>query len=932
MTTNVETSAEWTFVFTDIEESTKQGLNLSPAEYARVVEEHKARLQACFAQFGGDVEKNPGDGFFVAFPNVSNALACAVAIQQDLRGDTSAPIQAEIGGRAWTIQVRIGVYKAAGEVRRQADGGFTDTEVNLANRFASCGIGGQILINAAAYRAIARRELPYQWQAWDNRYIRDFDGPQILHELLWDETSRDMKAPLWAPNWLLRETNVFVGRKAYLDNIEQWLKGDRPLLVLHGEGGVGKTRLVSQAVRKVGSGFEGRIYGVALDQEFSGDPSSVTALQLAARIGERLDAPQDVLSSETPDALARYMRKRFGRETCWLILDNFESVHNEQTLELIGDLLYNVPNLRCMVTCRVMVELVGETIGVHVQGMATPHDTTDALDTLDSVRLFHTRANQYDPHPDLSDTPSLIRILNATEGNSLAIELIAAHCKNPRLTLKDIADGLEASRLKWLRPTKDSVRYGASRHKSLEACIDWSYQLLPPNEQELYPRLSVFPADFDPQSAETIAEIPTNILDHWIMFHLVQVEDRSKRCVLQPVLREFAALHLNEEQEELLHARFAVYYSAVANQNDNINNTMQRSAINAELRNLHTATAYLCTHVSQPDEAAENLYNLGNALLNTHFGIYQENVQQAIACFEALVRASSENGFPLQWAVAQDKLGEAYMNLPTGSRGANLQQAIKCYEAALRVTAEVDSPEWWAVIQNNLGRAYLNLPTGDKETNLLRAVRCFEAALRVRTEADFPQDWAQTQCDLGMAYSDLPAGDRTAYLQQAIACYTAVMRVHTENSAPYWWSLVQNNLGCAYAALPSDGGEQHLLYAIACFEAALHYITEADFPHAWANTQSNLGKAYYNLLTGDQVAHLQHAIDCYTAALRIFTDADFPQNWAGTQHSLALAYAELGDKINARQSMQNAAQGYYVVGLEQDAQKAEAMLQRTDWP
>ena len=304
-------------------------------------------------------------------------------------------------GAGLDVQVRIGVYKAAGEVHRQPNGAFTDTEVNLANRFASCGTGGQILVNAAAYSAIARHELPYQWQVWDNRYVRDFDGPQTLHELLWDETSREIKAPLWAPDWLLRETNEFVGRKPYLDNIKEWLQSDRPLLVLHGEGGVGKTRLVSQAVREFGSRFEGRIYGVALDREFSGDPAGVTALQLASRIGESLDAPQDVLSSETTDALSRYMSKRFGRETCWLILDNFESVHNEQTLELIGDLLYAVPNLRCVVTCRILVELVGETIGVHVQGMTTPHDTTDALDTLDSAKLFRTRANQYYSQPDL---------------------------------------------------------------------------------------------------------------------------------------------------------------------------------------------------------------------------------------------------------------------------------------------------------------------------------------------------------------------------------------------------------------------------------------------------------------------------------------------------------------------------------------------------
>src|SRR5262249_17936400 len=58
--------------------------------------------------------------------------------------------------------------------------------------------------------------------------------------------------------------------------------------------------------------------------------------------------------------------------------------------------------------------------------------------------------------------------------------------------------------------------------------------------------------------------------------------------------------------------------------------------------------------------------------------------------------------------------GNAYRGLPTGDRGQNLQRAIACYEAALRVYTQADFPQDWAMTQNNLGTAYSQMPTRDR--------------------------------------------------------------------------------------------------------------------------------------------------------------------------------------------------------------------------
>ncbi len=87
--------------------------------------------------------------------------------------------------------------------------------------------------------------------------------------------------------------------------------------------------------------------------------------------------------------------------------------------------------------------------------------------------------------------------------------------------------------------------------------------------------------------------------------------------------------------------------------------------------------------------------------------------------------------------MTQNNLGNAWSDLPSGNRDENLRQAIACYEAALRVRTETDFPQDWATTQNNLGNAWSNLPSGNRDANLRQAIACYEAALRVSTETTF---------------------------------------------------------------------------------------------------------------------------------------------------------------------------------------------------
>ena len=194
------------------------------------------------------------------------------------------------------------------------------------------------------------------------------------------------------------------------------------------------------------------------------------------------------------------------------------------------------------------------------------------------------------------------------------------------------------------------------------------------------------------------------------MFHLVQVEAMSKRCILQPILREFGFKHLTPYNKNAVRLRFAGYYACLAEENQDLNDAIQRIVLRTELHNLHSAAEYMCVLEIELTATSRCLINLGVRLQNLPVGVRLENLQQAIACYKGAMRVYTEADFPYEWAATQINLGAAYTELPSGNRGSNLQQAMPYYTAALRVYTEADFPHEWAAIQVNLGANSFGYP------------------------------------------------------------------------------------------------------------------------------------------------------------------------------------------------------------------------------
>ena len=217
-----------TIMFTDLVASTALGDLLGDDRGQALRRAHDRILRRQFERFGGRVVKGRGDGFMVVFPSARRGVQCAVEVQRAI-----ATQQAE--GRYLELQVRIGLH--TGEpVEEQGD--LFGSDVNLAARIEAEAGGGQVLVSELT-RLLARRSPGLRFVAVGERTLKGFAEPVPLYEVCW-ATERPARPPLTS----------FVGRQEEVTQLRRCLeaaiRGQGGLVLVAGEPGVGKTRLVSE--------------------------------------------------------------------------------------------------------------------------------------------------------------------------------------------------------------------------------------------------------------------------------------------------------------------------------------------------------------------------------------------------------------------------------------------------------------------------------------------------------------------------------------------------------------------------------------------------------------------------------------------------------------------------------------------------------------
>jgi non-specific serine/threonine protein kinase len=285
-----------------------------------------------------------------------------------------------------------------------------------------------------------------------------------------------------------------VGRERELATLQAMLdESDVRLITLTGPGGVGKTRLAIQAAAAATPSFSGGAGFVSL--------ASVRSPNLVLpTIAAGLDIRRAALAGQS---FGERLRRRLGGRPALLVLDNFEQVIT--AAPLIVELLTDYPTLKLLVTSRASLHVTGECeFAVSPLPLPDPFRAIDDLDHLrqnEAVHLFCQRVRAVRADFELSpgNAPTIVEICHRLDGLPLAIELAAAR-------MRVLSPAALLARLDRRLPLlTDGPQDHPARLQTMHNAIAWSNDLLTPEEQALFRRLTVFADNFTLEAAEAVA-------------------------------------------------------------------------------------------------------------------------------------------------------------------------------------------------------------------------------------------------------------------------------------------------------------------------------------------------------------------------------------------------------------------------------------------
>jgi predicted ATPase/DNA-binding CsgD family transcriptional regulator len=351
------------------------------------------------------------------------------------------------------------------------------------------------------------------------------------------------------------ELTSFVGRRRELKEVKRVLSAAR-LVTLTGTGGVGKTRLVLRAAADVRRAFTDGVWLVELAE--LRDPHLLPST-VATALGLRD-------SADPAAGLTEFLADR----QLLLVLDNCEHVVGE-CAALVTKLLATSGQVRVLATSRQVLRAEGEHI-LHVEPMAVLHGPGSGTRQSDAVTLFVERATAVMSGCGLTprDTATVARICERLEGVPLALELAAVRLRV--LSVDQLLRRLD-DRFALLTAGPRGVQ---ARQRTLEATIDWSYELCSPVEQRLWAQLSVFPGGFDLDAAEYVChvgdvpdtgmlDVLTGLMDKSVLFRKDGTFGWQAHYRMLETVREYATGKLAEQGgEQDVRARQVEYYVTLA--------------------------------------------------------------------------------------------------------------------------------------------------------------------------------------------------------------------------------------------------------------------------------------------------------------------------------------------------------------------------------
>jgi len=511
-----------TFLFTDVEDSTVLWAADADAMSASL-RVHDQIMREVVGAHGGYVFTTAGDAFRVAFDRASDGVSCASTAQVALA-------EAEWPGPV--LGVRMGLHLGEAEERH---GDYFGPVVNTAARVAAASHGGQVLVTGALLSAV-------RGEANDLgvHRLRDVADPVHLFQI-GDGQFPPLRVVPETLSTLPIPPTPLLGREDEIRQVRTMLLDSR-LVTVTGVGGSGKTRLAIEIAEQELPTLEHGAYFADLAR-VSDDDGVVAAVVDAVRL--RLGGGGDPLGQ---------LLDHLVDKQAMVVLDNCEHVI-DACAEFAEAALAHPGDWRLLATSREHLDVAGE----HV--VQIPSLSSDGA----AVRLFVERATAVNPGFVVDETNRgvIAELCDRLDGMPLAIELAAARTRvmSPGDMLARIND-----RFRVLSGGRKRTR---ERRRTLEATLDWSYDLLDEDEQGLLRTVGVFVGPFDASAAAAVGglavEDAVDVLESLVTKSLVVAATVRGTVVfrLLETVRAYAQEHLRRDGElEAVRDRHLEYHGA----------------------------------------------------------------------------------------------------------------------------------------------------------------------------------------------------------------------------------------------------------------------------------------------------------------------------------------------------------------------------------
>ncbi len=556
-----------TFLFTDVEGSTRSQQQdavawvSNHALHDRIVEE-KVRAN------NGDPFKNTGDGYQAAFVTAPEALKAVLDMQRAL-GSTDWQ-------GSFPIRVRTALHTGEAE-HSQSD--YLGDDLHRAARLMDAGHGGQVLLSLVTSELV--REAMRRDPGLAGVELREL-GVYALRDLERPERIFQVVAPGLQTNFptlrcekafftnLPTDLGLFIGRDEELKRLRDELSRTR-LLTITGAGGVGKTRMALSLAREVSPDFKDGVARIELGPLSDPDLLEQTVASVFS-VGEGGNGESGATSS-LRDSIIYYLQKK----EVLLILDNCEHLL-DACAGFVTALLNKSSALKIIATSRERFDIDGEVV-CNLPMLPVPAAPEkvglDDLHSYAAMELFVAEATNAEATFRVTErnVSKIAEICKHLDGNALAIKLAAS--LSPTLSVDEMLERLR-ERFEMLVQGR---RQTEPRHRTLKAVMDWSYELLSPDEATVFRRLAVFAAAWSLKGAEGVCVDEgigqsrlVTILNNLVRKNLVSkltadeaTGDAESRFTMLETIREYAVIRLRETSEvERLQYEHAKYFVTFA--------------------------------------------------------------------------------------------------------------------------------------------------------------------------------------------------------------------------------------------------------------------------------------------------------------------------------------------------------------------------------